>query len=870
MKKAMAYFMQSSSGSLPKHSKDQYTSPDKDIKSWSDEYSGVRPGRNIEDVERDAISHLLRPNTANGVEFEVWKTPLRNIRKRLEANRAPEPVTPEDVIHATASVPTDQTQIDPITNRRVPRKENSSHEASSTQVADAKTKENHESFTSQFENVDRRPNLRSDTLSAESKNVEEFKKNAELKSYKSARWAEPETLQQSDHEKLPQDYDDLPSYGAARWSAADGLRELTPEEKTQEYDELQKYGAVRWNEPDGLRNITPEERSKQYNDLAKYDAVYWNEPDGLREPTPEELSKDYTDLHAYKPVTWNEPDGLRPLTSEEKSKEYDDLALYDGPQTAEQSAIDAFEASQMDTTPKGNPLPPKVEVAAEDPGKDYKDLGKYGPVYWNEPDGLSEMTPEERSRQYGDLHLYRAPMDDVAQSTRHSNPDTVTAAELSKYQYQPNPAERTEQVHPEELTKHYKDLDKYKPRHFDDIGFQAATVKSSAVGGGSRGSASNSGNSEGNNDDSIESMTPDEVRANVLRRARTESQRLKAGESRKFSGNYARDFPEEFSTSWSTTNSPSKSTLFPQNKVDGSVSAEPVLKDDAEASSMDESFPVESAKLEPALNRHARRRTPTLDQAETAAISKDPYTKTPRGLETSFAEETSGGSSWPTTVKHYGQKHSGSARQQAAKKSSEAGDALQYRILAYDPATDSVSTADTSSAVHDASMPLTPADIIPQLSHPAKFFPHFSELQDEGYEIVSGQGDVLVFRQALSASKDYQSKPARARAVNPVDLMGKPVITGNFASPTGFVNYDSLSDEAASKPAPPFRAAPDGRGESTGSSNSQDAELQRRKKRGLGRKMALGTAYVAGGAYAVGVVGEYFGNGGGNQTRRRF
>jgi hypothetical protein len=33
--------------------------------------------------------------------------------------------------------------------------------------------------------------------------------------------------------------------------------------------------------------------------------------------------------------------------------------------------------------------------------------------------------------------------------------------------------------------------------------------------------------------------------------------------------------------------------------------------------------------------------------------------------------------------------------------------------------------------------------------------------------------------------------------------MGKPPVTGNFASPTGFVNYDTVTEQVH-KPAPPY------------------------------------------------------------------
>jgi len=95
-----------------------------------------------------------------------------------------------------------------------------------------------------------------------------------------------------------------------------------------------------------------------------------------------------------------------------------------------------------------------------------------------------------------------------------------------------------------------------------------------------------------------------------------------------------------------------------------------------------------------------------------------------------------------------------------------------------------------------------------------------------------------------------------------VDMMGKPV-TGNFASPTGFVNYNELAEDAAEKPEPPFRTrAGVRREEPVFSGPKADKAKGTKKKRSLGRRMVMGTVWVAGTAYAVGVLGEYFATGG--------
>lgn len=75
------------------HASGGYVDVDK-VKKWSGDLSGMRPGRNIEDVEREAIDHLFASHN----------------RRRP----SPGPAT------AAADLAQDAGAIDPITNRRIP------------------------------------------------------------------------------------------------------------------------------------------------------------------------------------------------------------------------------------------------------------------------------------------------------------------------------------------------------------------------------------------------------------------------------------------------------------------------------------------------------------------------------------------------------------------------------------------------------------------------------------------------------------------------------------------------------------------------------------------------------------------------------
>ncbi|KAK2070535.1 hypothetical protein P8C59_005020 [Phyllachora maydis] len=208
-----------------------------------------------------------------------------------------------------------------------------------------------------------------------------------------------------------------------------------------------------------------------------------------------------------------------------------------------------------------------------------------------------------------------------------------------------------------------------------------------------------------------------------------------------------------------------------------------------------------------------------------------------------------------------------------------------YKILAYDPTMQTVNVAETTSVVPDSATPLPPAEVLLRLSNPTKFFPHFGPLQAQGFEIVSGSGDVLVFRKVrpataeADATEEGMSSPGAGSAaakpsvtsafrkhVNPIDMMGfEPLEYGGtaasrFASPTGFVNYDL---PPAPEPAR-FASGINVRREEDVFSGAKDTRQQDQGKarKSLPRRLAISAAWVGGVSYALGVVSEYFKTGG--------
>ena len=131
-----------------------------------------------------------------------------------------------------------------------------------------------------------------------------------------------------------------------------------------------------------------------------------------------------------------------------------------------------------------------------------------------------------------------------------------------------------------------------------------------------------------------------------------------------------------------------------------------------------------------------------------------------------------------------------------------------YKILAYDSGNDTVTVVTTPSTFTEDEGPLSISRALSQLYRPARFVPHFATLQSEGYQVISATKDLLVFRKIAQPPTAKQpteeplpeiipdSTPPSPRAhINPIDGTQRPAFsipTGNFASPTGFVNYDPV------------------------------------------------------------------------------
>ncbi|KAI7208125.1 hypothetical protein KC333_g9247, partial [Hortaea werneckii] len=78
-----------------------------------------------------------------------------------------------------------------------------------------------------------------------------------------------------------------------------------------------------------------------------------------------------------------------------------------------------------------------------------------------------------------------------------------------------------------------------------------------------------------------------------------------------------------------------------------------------------------------------------------------------------------------------------------------------YKVLAYDSGNDKFSTATTTTPAFSGATVETPISIpqaLSQLYQPARFVSHFAELQREGFQVIHGTRDLLVFRKVKSAN----------------------------------------------------------------------------------------------------------------------
>lgn len=620
---------------------------------------------------------------------------------------------------------------------------------------------------------------------------------------------------------------------------------LTVEQLREKYgtSELRKYTAVRHVGTEG-NSSTAEEQAVEYlkkrydpEELAKYTPVYWNEPDGQPlaaedSRVAEGLTKEYdpAELADYKPVYWNEPDG-KPLSPMDEGAA--------GELTEDQATVEIHDSEQPVQWNAPDGLPP---TAAEKPGMEYTDLDQYEPIMYQEPDG---HLPGPRDSTKEGLEEMDAVRD-------YENGDRLASEGLDR-------ADEPSAEVPRRLRKSQEAIGEFKESERRQMLEQQMNRYQTA------------------------SDATDHEASLAIKFARARA--ANAESERQLTGNYARDFPEEFDKSWTETLSktspetaqPNDDFMFETQSMDGGLEG---------------AFGRPSpARIQPALDRHLEDQ-PHMTKTSQTVDNQDSGSSATQELDTTHGDEPIDTPTSSAFTKHHGDVPAASADQKREASSPETvhqdatNEPTLYKILAYDPTMQKIEVAETSSFVPDTASALTPADALLRLSHPTRFFPHFAPLQAEGYEIISGTGDVLVFRKVRpETSRDKPAgkplapdQPATTAGesgavetrINPIDMTGRPRFSpasANFASPTGYVNYDNIPETAGSKLPPPppkikynidvHREEPVFSGPKARSSDGH-----RGKKKSLGKRLVVGGVWVAGLSYALGVITEFFTTGG--------
>lgn len=620
---------------------------------------------------------------------------------------------------------------------------------------------------------------------------------------------------------------------------------LTVEQLREKYGtaELRKYTAVRHVGTEG-NSSSAEEQAVEYlkqrydpEELAKYAPVYWNEPDGQPlaaedSRVAEGLTKEYdpAELADYKPVYWNEPDG-KPLSPMDEGAAVE--------HTTGQDNVELHDPGRPVQCSEPDGLPP---TAAEEPSMKYTDLDQYEPIMYQELDG---HPPGPRDSIKEGLEEMDAVRD-------YESGDRLASEGLDR-------ADEPSAEVLRRLRKSQEAIEEYEERERRQMLEHQMTKHQTAS-------------------DATDHEASLAVKFARARAANAESER-------QLTGNYARDFPEEFDKSWTETLSktPSETAqanddfMFETQNMDGGLEG---------------AFGRPSpARIQPALDRHLEDQ-PHMTKTSQAIENQDCGFSATQELDTTRGDEPVDTLKSSAFSKHHGYVPAASADQKREASSPETvhqdatNEPTLYKILAYDPTMQKIEVAETSSFVPDTASALTPADALLRLSHPTRFFPHFAPLQAEGYEIISGTGDVLVFRKVRpETSRDKPAgkplapdQPATTAGesgavetrINPIDMTGRPRFSpasANFASPTGYVNYDNIPETAGSKLPPPppkikynidvHREEPVFSGPKARSSDGH-----RGKKQSLGKRLVVGGVWVAGLSYALGVITEFFTTGG--------
>lgn len=803
---------------------------------------GARPGQNIEDVERGAMDHLMFGEDSQCTPHDQATWRARRVRLSRAVQQTP---------HGT-SIQEDEFIIDPITNRKVAKEPPISTDpdngtgipvktfkeyGSKTEgpaLASEKTESRARSsgdayFTQSGIDPDTKDSYNVNLIHDQADTVAEDKEAAHdhpSAPPRDSQFNDPKFWENGLLSSAPR-YDKVHEYGAsfnndASRDAGDGMKD----------DDLHKYRPIQHLEPDeGPRHST--EGAQKSMHIPRDSPTLSNPRERF-----DDLKPQYTDFeaHRYRESVADE------IASRFKDSEVRDTKHCEPTQEGITSAQDVpapasqgIDHTTRNESPGGKPWSFEEELVKPEVLRKYQSS-----IEQREPEESAESTAEDLRARYSQTEPDQH--DSIAPERSESVDQSETEALRNLDQ---RAAARDEQSNHRDmldaLMKQYE--------HLSDVADTEARI--------------------------------------AVRSAKAKAQQGTSTE-RKLTGNYVRDFPEDFEKSWTQTLS-SAPTESAEASYSNGFQAEGESMDGGLEGGFGHPTPN---KIQPALDRQPARKS-SIQHA-------NPYTKEPQRLERAVADDESGEPKQTMFMKHY---RSTLATEEAERTRVEQSSApapepkaafkeitaspddgpTRYRILAYDPVMQKVNMAETTSLVHDFSCALSPADAIVRLSQPMKFFPFFATLEAEGFDIVSGSGDMLIFRKARPSLDETRRAGANAgrtpveaeprpteAPVNPIDMTGRVKMmspaSANFASPTGYVAYDNLPEtEASNLPPPPPRVKYNidlRREEPVFSGPKYRADSGKKSKKGMFKRLLAGGVWVAGISYGLGVVSEYFSTGG--------
>lgn len=902
------------------------TGPNRNV--YTDTEGGARPGQNIEDVERSAMDHLM-----HGEDEEPASSHQNRNRNRKRRRARPSKYTMDSVFDQPAEM--EEYVIDPITNRKVAKQppfSNSIHDGGDIPV---KTFKDYRSQFASPDSVSEHADLvkqqtqlyhLSNEFSASDRAPESEKKKFEVFKYE-ADGSRFSTSTEKDASSAAMDprYDDLLRYRPLQDSAVDenlassvaGLsgnaqdipqHGIVSDEAHGKFDDLQPPQEN--TDGFGYKSVVADEIANRVKRIERHDLDQMDSttvgPDisSKAEPMDAELDQRISDRHESKPLGFRE-EFVKPEVLRRFRSSIDPLEPGDFPESTVEDLRAKYGSAELKqfTTVRPVETGETFDPAADEEllfRNEFEGIQTFPSEQPNDPethrDPPGSMYPEAEASAISEMQQTQEVMDAQIGYEQRINPKEELNVPLSVSETMEKVVS-VKQGHGRkpgnsqfEASEGMKDENVSTSEASSPLQPSLERLTSVKQGQGKQSNYREMLEALMSQHERLSDAQDHEAIVSV-QKAKAKNREVEVPQ-RKLTGNYMRDFPEEFEKSWTQTLS-----SMPV-EAEMSFEAEAQVESESMEGGLEGGFGRPSAsKIQPALDRHNISQVAINEAGHVAKESHDPDRQSEQtsdgieqgGIVSEMKDEmiTAVEADDSTAIGKESKANAAEELCGAFEESSSisGNEPVLYKILAYDPTMQKVNMAETTSLVPDFTSALSPADALLRLSHPTKFFPHFASLEAEGFEIASGSGDVLVFRKVRpSKSEQVEETPTEAATtasvepssnespVNPIDMTGRPRVaspaSANFASPTGYVKYENLPETEASKlppPPPPHRVAYNinlRREEPVYSGPKQRNHGEQKQRKSLGHRLLLGGVWVAGISYGLGVVSEYFTTGG--------